>query len=55
LRIENRVLPGIVNLVACFMAGRIAGLLAARWEGLGLVTVGAPSYKEAYSAILIDD
>jgi hypothetical protein len=32
-------------LVACFMAGRIAGLLAARWEGLGLVTVGAPSYK----------
>jgi hypothetical protein len=27
------------------MAGRIAGLLAARWEGLGLVTVGAPPYK----------
>jgi pimeloyl-ACP methyl ester carboxylesterase len=26
---------GTVNLVACLVAGRIAGLLAVRWEGLG--------------------
>jgi hypothetical protein len=25
---------GTVNLVACLVAGRIVGLLAARWEGL---------------------
>jgi hypothetical protein len=29
------VLGGAVNLVACLVAGRIAGLLAVRWEGLG--------------------
>ena len=36
---------GTVNLVACFVAGRIAGLLAARWEGLGWWRDKAPSYK----------
>ena len=32
-------------MVACLVAGRISGLLAARWEGLGLVGDEAPSYR----------
>jgi hypothetical protein len=36
---------GIVNLVARRVAGRIPGLLVARWEGLGLVGAEAPSYR----------
>jgi hypothetical protein len=35
LRISDRIpADGTVNLVACLVAGRIVGLLAARWEGL---------------------
>ena len=36
---------GVVNLVACLVAGRIAGLLAVRWGGAGLVGAEAPSYR----------
>jgi hypothetical protein len=32
-------------LVACLVTEKIAGLLAVRWEGLGLVGVKAPSYR----------
>ncbi|MGB6164966.1 MAG: hypothetical protein WBF75_20845, partial [Pseudonocardiaceae bacterium] len=41
---DEGAVAGIVNLVACLVAGRIPGLLAVRWEGLGLVGVEAPSY-----------